>query len=88
MKHAHLTPILLMIGPPKIVLMKLIAYDNEFARFASHGVVRPPPPRLLIASDMAGPTSESLYHVQHTDSSLGEDYLRSKQHHLEQHTPI
>jgi hypothetical protein len=87
MKHAHLIPILLIMGPPRIVLMKLIAYDNELARFASHGVFRPPPPRLLIASDMAGPTSESLYQFQHTDISPGDEYLRSKKHHLEQHAP-
>lgn len=56
---------------------------------ASQGEARPPPPRLVIASDMAGPTSESLFGCQPGvgGGSFWTPHSQSEQDYLKKHTP-
>lgn len=83
--HDHLMPNLLISGPPKSVIMQPAAYWSEFAKLARYGLDKPPPPRLEIASDMAGPTNESLCtgSIRELEQKDKTRRLRSEQDHLE-----
>jgi hypothetical protein len=58
MINAHFTPILFTMGPPIKQMIASIAYLIAVEMFDTRGVARPPPPRPVIASDMAGPQND------------------------------